>query len=291
MVTGNNLTAPVPATSEFFDLTYSDEPASNYILLLEIASKSVKASWYHKSKNLITGFAKYPIEIGSATNGIESLLKSYPFLGSDFAQTIISLFTHNCQIFPLGVGIKTGEEIFSLTNELNAESDQLLNHELVSGQTILQYTASRKLVVEINRCFSKSLLIPHLAPRIEDGLIRLKKSILTNQLSAHIEDDHITIIAFENRQLILSNSFYQTGKEDVAYYILYVAEVLGFDSEKTNLHLSGQIKIGDDKWNILSAYWKRIKIAEALLGIDLSGQIHSRPQGEFDYLTQQLLCA
>jgi hypothetical protein len=290
MVTGNNSTGITELSSEHFDLTFSDEPASIYILLLEVATSTLKASWYHKSKNLITGFAAYPLSLNSKSNSIESIVQNHPYLSSDFEQTIVSVVSNNYHLAPIGAGFIADSESFSLTNELDETNSQLLNHELVSGKTAVQYAVAKRIISDIEKHFPNSTFLPHIAPRIEEGLITLKKSILTNRLCAHIENDHVSIIAFENRNLILSNSFYQTGKEDIAYYILYVAEVLGFDSEKIDLLLSGEIENGDETWNVLNAYWKRIKISEPMNGIDISTKLHNRSLAEFDYLTHQLLC-
>lgn len=291
MVTGNNLTDVKTVSSEYFDLTFSDEPATNYVLLLEVTSSSVKACWYHKSKNLITGFAHYPIDSRTDDFGLEALLANHPYLNSDFDQIIISIVAENYQLLPSNIGITADKALFQLTNKNLSDKAELLGYNLISGHTSIMYEASEKLISSLEKLFPKNILIPHVAPRIEHGQVKLKKSILTDRLCAHIEDGFISILAFKNRQLTLANTFYQTGKEDIAYYILYVAEIIDFDSQKTDLVLSGDFEIGDEKWNILNAYWKRIKIAEPIDGVDISSKLHDRSTPEFDYLTQHLLCA
>lgn len=290
MVTGNNLTELKSLEKEFFDLTYSDEPASNYILLLEFGSSELKACWYHKAKNLVTGFATYPLDNKSVAASIEKIAASHTYLFSDFDQYLISVCSDNYQCTPISMGIGNEEQSFTLSNNFDSKNELLNSYELVGERLKIQYVIANELQKAIEKTFPKHALVPHIAPRVEKSKLDLKKSIAEDLVVVHIEETQIDIIAFKGRKLQLCNSFFQTGKEDIAYYILYCVEVLGLNPEKVELRLSGKIEIGDDKWNVLNAYWKRLSIESALDQIEISDQLHNRDKAEFDYLTQTLLC-
>ena len=70
-------------TEEYFDLSFSEEPASYYYLLLTIDQEWVHAAWYHSTKNLITGFARYPNQ-----NSLKGLIEQHPYLRSEFKEVI-----------------------------------------------------------------------------------------------------------------------------------------------------------------------------------------------------------
>lgn len=291
METGSKTSAILKENSEFFDLTFSEEPASNYVLLLEIGTNCVKACWFHKTKNLITGFANYPIKPGNINLALKDLLASHPFLGSDFSDIVIADISANVQVIPNYILESiSADKAFGVTNSFNSETETILKHPLISEKATLLFCVSKKLIETINDCFPKGTIIPLAAPRIEQTMIELQKTVLSDRLIAHISDDYISIIGFKGRELSVVNSYFQTGSEDIAYYILFIAETLELNTQQIPLILSGNIAIGDDHWKLLSAYWKTIQIAEPIEGIEISQRTADRPLAEFDYLTQHLLC-
>ncbi len=276
---------------EFFDLTYSDEPASYYILSLEIDDNGVKAFWYHRNKNLVTGFAEYPFQKGSIKEAIQNLVQEHPFLRSDFEQTIVSIRTENFALIPNIIESSEDLDLFQVTNEFNGETDSLRSYSLINLKARILFSISKELEEAIYKAFIHVNIIPHVAPRIEFALNDLKSKIASELILAHISSDRVDVLIFRNNKLALCNSFYQTSKEDLVYYTLYCAEILEITPQKHHLVLSGDIAIGDENWKVISSYWKKLKIASGLENIDVSNQLNITENARFDYLTHSLLCA
>ena len=119
-------------SSEHFDLTYSNEPASGYVLILELDDYQLKACWYHQSKKLITGFAEYKLQGESFQSALNSLLQSHSFLKAEFQQTIISFRNANYSLIPRSTDDLKNHDWFEISNEFNNESEVLLEHNLVN---------------------------------------------------------------------------------------------------------------------------------------------------------------
>lgn len=285
-----SISAP-SSQKEFFDLTFSNEPASYYLLILEWDQLELRACWYHQNKNLVTGFASYTLKSGSLEDALKSLLSEHSFLHSEFHQTIVSVRSSNYSIVPRSLNTNSQEELFRTTNELDADHETLLSYPLVNLRANVLYAVDADALKTLQEKFFHAVLIPHVAPRIEASLNRMKASGLSSLMLTHVSGEHIDVIAFDHDKLVLANSFYQQGKEDIAYYVLYSAEVLGLNPEQVTLTLSGDVSIGDESWKMLSSYWKTMELAQAAPHVKISDKLENYSKSNFDYLTQSLLCA
>ncbi len=273
-------------TEEFFDLTYSNEPASYYYLILEIQSKVVKAAWFHSTKNLVTGFASYPFD-GSISN----LIQSHPFLASEFKEVLVCIENANYLLSPKNIFDGHSQEVFKLSNSLDSETEVLRKTGLVNLKSEIIHPLSIELESEITSSFKHFKILPHIAPRIEQEMNNLRSLQSDTAIYTHVSSESMDIRIYTNKKLSLSNAFYQTGKEDIAYYLLYSSDVMEVNPEKTQLILSGDIKMGDDVWVLLSKYWKNISLVEPLSRIKISDKLSSDVAVAYHHLTHALLCA
>ncbi|MEZ4721248.1 MAG: DUF3822 family protein [Flavobacteriales bacterium] len=276
---------------EYFDLTFSNESASHYMLLLELDHDMLRACWYHQTKNLITGFAAYPVSNASLERAFQQLFAEHTFLKSEFDQCVVSVRTSNYALIPKSSEKQSSKRWFELSNNMDESNEVLLEYSLVGERIKVLFALDNSIEKVIKSCFINSKVIPHIAPRIEHQLGVLKSLHLKDCLIAHISTDQVDIQAYQDSDLQLANSFFQSGHEDIAYYILYTSEVLGINPETTPLTVSGNISIGDDSWKMLSDYWKKMEVAKPMDRIQISSQLDGYPTSEFDYLTQSLLCA
>lgn len=288
------MTTAIPtADAEYFDLRYSNEPASYYVLILEIDRPYVRALWYHRAKNLVTGFASYRIPSADAEasgrGGWLELLQRKPFLRSEFEQTVVMVRTENYQVTPRVIQEESAS-LFEIANS-KGETQMMLFHDLVNMRAGVRWATDKELVARVSDRLAHALAIPHIAPILEHAHNALKHRINRTGVFVHISAQQADVLVFEDRQLKLCNSFYQSGAEDVAYYVLYCAEVLGIQPETEPLWLSGQVKPGDSTWSLLGAYWKTIHAAPALSGIEISNALGDYPPSMYHHLTYGLLCA
>ncbi|MBT3648400.1 MAG: DUF3822 family protein [Flavobacteriales bacterium] len=271
---------------EFFDLSFTDEPASYYYLIVELDDSRVKLMWYHLSKNLVTGFATYPLE----NESFDQWLKSNPQLKSDYKEVIVCVRTDNYLLNPRGLVDGTDHEIFTVTNTLDTERDALRSFRLVNVKADYAFPISKRTDEAIHSAFSHLRIIPHTAPMVERTFNLLQSRQTKTLLKAHVNTDSVDILAFKEGKLLLVNSYFQTTKEDIAYYVLYAAEILDYNPEQDILEVSGDVDMGDESWNLLSEYWKRLELVAPLDSVKVSPALQGYDPARFDYLTHALLC-
>lgn len=271
---------------EHFDLTYANEPASYYILLLEVGKTRVKALWYHTTKNLITGFASYPY-----SGNMQLLLATHPYLASEFKEVIITLDEPNFAVNPSSLVESNFSTYAMLGNNALTEKESTLSVNLINMRARVDFKIDIESEINIKNAISHGKILPHIAPRIEHELNLAKKQPNKNFLSAHVGDEQIDIRIYKGGKLAMANSFYQTGAEDIVYYILFSGEVLELNPEQEQLLISGETKIGHEHWMLLSKYWRNISLSEPLDRIEISDKISSVFDARFNYLTHSLLCA
>lgn len=286
-VTGNNILVTASSEiEEYFDLTYSNEPASYYYLILEIQAHAVKTAWFHSTKNLITGFATYPFD-----GSIGNLIKAHPFLSSEFKEVLVCVEKANYLLCPKHLINGTSHNIFTLSNALDSDTEVLRTTDLVNLKSEIVHPISIELESEITSNFKHVKILSHIAPRIEQEMNILRSINMEVAMYAHIAEDALDIRVYKKKKLSLANSFYQTGKEDVAYYLLYSSEVMEVNPEETKLIISGNISIGDNTWLLLSNYWKNISLADPLAQVEISEKLLSEQTSSYFHLTHALLCA
>lgn len=272
---------------EYFDLSYSNEPASYYYLIIELDAHQVKLMWYHLSKNLVTGFAHYPLPQG----GIKEWLNSNPQITTDYKEVIVCMRTDNYLLNPKGILNGTDPEIFGLTNKLDSDNESLREFDLVNLKASCAFPISNETDESLHNAFSHLQIIPHNVPLLEQTLNAVEKRQSKTIVKAHINQESVDIIVVKEGQLLLCNSYFQTNKEDIAYYILFASETFDLNVEGDLLELSGEIEIADPTWQLLSDYWKRIELAKPLENIQVSTALDGYDKAQFDYLTYALLCA
>lgn len=75
----------------------------------------------------------------------------------------------------------------------------------------------------------------------------------------NVSKGYFEIVVIKNRQLLLYNTFHFLSKEDFIYYILFTVEQLALNPELFKLYLLGEIKEGDELYDIVYIYIRHIE--------------------------------
>lgn len=97
------------------------------------------------------------------------------------------------------------------------------------------------------------------------------KSKLGNnrKMYIHLKNKETDIYAFERGRLLLGNSFPCHAPSDSIYYTLYVWKQLGFDQERDELHLTGQLNEKERLLSELRKYIRQVFITTPATHLDL----------------------
>lgn len=293
MVTGSNQSSANTGVEEYFDLSFAKEPASSYLLLLQLTKSHIKACWYHINKNLVTGFAKYALDqTRNQQDTLTKVLEHHPFLRSEFHQCVVSIDYGESVILPDAIAGSLDELDMKFQFNPTAESaPSFKRHDLVNINANIEFELPQWLDLWLKNQLSNPLPIPSAAPFIEWSFNHLKSSASHALSLLKVNEDSLDLFLFNNNQLCLSNRFPQSTPEDIAYYLLYSSEVVGIDPEKCPLIICGNVSLGDEAWKLIATYWKDMAMMESLKRIDISSEIPPAAQRSFADLTLSLLCA
>ena len=107
------------------------------------------------------------------------------------------------------------------------------------------------------------------------------------EVFAHIGETHFEIIVIKAQKLLLYNTYSYTTKEDFIYYILYVAEQLGLDTNTFKLNLFGQISTQDALFSIAYTYVKNVSLYNPNLNYKVLFPLSENKKRSFFTLLQQ----
>jgi hypothetical protein len=98
-----------------------------------------------------------------------------------------------------------------------------------------------------------------------------QKSTLGNnrKLYAYIHSAKLDVYCYERRRLLLANSFDCRLTPDRMYYLLYVWNQLGFDQERDELNLCGELTDKDALLNGLKKYVRQVFVLNPADHVDL----------------------
>jgi len=103
-----------------------------------------------------------------------------------------------------------------------------------------------------------SFTYKHYSTVLIDQLLVLEKHSNTSKVYVNIRKNAFEIIAFDNGNLTLFNTFDFTTKEDFIYYLLFTLEQLQLNPETVKLVFLGQINKEDELYQIAYTYIRHV---------------------------------
>ena len=98
-----------------------------------------------------------------------------------------------------------------------------------------------------------SLIQHFLAKSVNDGSV---------EFFVHIAANHFELVLFQNKKLLLFNSYEYQTKEDFIYYILFVFEQLQLNQQTQVIKLYGNIDKESDLYQIAYQFIRNVEIAD-----------------------------
>ncbi|WP_299886449.1 DUF3822 family protein [uncultured Lacinutrix sp.] len=104
----------------------------------------------------------------------------------------------------------------------------------------------------------------HFSTILIESLLAIEKNSNDTKLYINVNTNHFEIIALKEGKLLLYNTFEYITNNDFIYYILFTAEQLGFNPETLNLVFLGDIKEGDNLYNIVYKYIRHVSFGSRM---------------------------
>ena len=253
----------------------------HYVLRLYLGTDCFIFAAYSTTESPSFLHFQYPTERKrSLAANIKCICKENPFSGKKFKNIHILLADTPCIAVP--------QELF---NEAQAEtlyyacmpkkSNCMIQHHILSShQLVLLYetdkTVQQLLLDEFPDACIQSSFIPPIKYLHERCQLSDRKKIYV-----HLQHKNMNLYAFDDKHFLMQNTFRCTNGNDLVYFLLYTWQQLGFNQEKDELYITGNLP---DKEIVLKelhrfiqqiaiinpmAEFKRAEFAKADIGFDL----------------------
>ena len=93
-----------------------------------------------------------------------------------------------------------------------------------------------------------------------DRILQIQKNNAKESMHINITETYFDLVVTKNNTLQLYNRFEYQTKEDFIYYILFVSEQLGLNTEQFECVLMGVIKKDDDLYSIAYKYIRHVSL-------------------------------
>ncbi|ANH81049.1 hypothetical protein A8C56_08710 [Niabella ginsenosidivorans] len=189
-------------------------------------------------------------------NHISSLLGELPFLQQQFAKKIIAFDFPAYTLLPVFLNEGDNEALLHLAG---ADPQDHILTEVINNNIALNYSVPYSL---LNQCIHN---IPgaaywHLqAVRITE----LLKDRAASIMEVNIIDDHFSVVASKNGQLLLARHYTYQAPEDLLFYLLKIAEVHQLPQTEVQLNVSGLIDSDSRLYRMLYDYFLNIRLMKA----------------------------
>src|SRR6478752_2792650 len=137
--------------------------------------------------------------------------------------------------------------------------DELANQEM--NNVYIPYVNINNFLLDRFESFNYK----HANSILVSKLLHLSKNIEEKLFFVHVQSHKFEIIAVENQQLLLFNSFEYKTEGDFIYYLLFVAEQLNLNPEYFKLYFLGEITEESELYKIAYKYVRNVDL------LDVSG--------------------
>ncbi len=253
METGQNYTKLKPKTNitPLTDKRLSVQ-ISLYGLSFLVTTFYAKETVYFTKKDFKT--AQTPEEL---LTHISKIVNQDSNLSTSFKEVMLLYHTNAYTVVPSGLFDATkASEYLKFTVKILA-TDFVAHDQIKQSDLTLVYIP----FVNINNFFFEkfgSFKYFHNNTILIEKLLRVNKFEKETQVYANVETTFFDLLVIKKGELLLCNTFEFQTPEDFTYYVLFVYEQLQLDPNIVPCILLGNIKKGDEIFNMLFTYIKDV---------------------------------
>ncbi|NPD46545.1 MULTISPECIES: DUF3822 family protein [unclassified Lentimicrobium] len=287
------------ARAEYFDSTYSVENHKNYRLSIQLRLNGFSFAIFSAETKKILKIQEYGIhwnKDGSSEQKWQMLNQSlldtlekenFEFMVFPSVKVILDHKEYHLQAPIYADDAKKDKEIDF--NQSIGYSHTTLSKKISGVDSIISYAIPSFIKHTISDYFSKAQTLHIIDVLINDIRILHQNKVIGKRLYVNISDRDIHIIAYDS-ELIFSNSFTYSTKEDFIYFILLAFEQLAMNPEEDPLYFMGEISRSSALFNIAWQYIRNVHFMGMQLPAMLSQDFDQLPIHQYYLLLQSNIC-
>jgi hypothetical protein len=226
----------------WIDESFDVKQASDYHISIQIGLDGFSFCILDTRRNKYLVFQHIPLIVGKLqflSRKIETLFDQEEKLNASFKSVSVSYSTNKATLVP-----KEYSESANFLKIATIASDMSRNEELrtddIPGFNYqLAYSCPKEIMSLLNRKYTdfkfRHKSVPLIASVVDQ---RTEKK---NTLLVNFEKKYIRMIAFDDMQIALYNSFYFKNESDFLYYALNIWQSLQFDPERDEILIGGYV--------------------------------------------------
>lgn len=287
------------ARAEYIDSTYSVENHKNYRLSIQLRLDGFSFAIFASETNKILKIQEYKSPWRKDLGQDEQWQKINQYLLETFENDNIGLLSFSAvkvildhKEYHLQASIFVDETKSNTAIDFNQSinySHIILNKETLGLDCINAFAIPSSIRNTISDYFEKIDFLHISDILINDIRILHQNKKITKRLYVYISDRDIHIIAFD-KELLFSNSFHYSAKEDFIYFILLAFEQLEMNPEEDPLYFVGEISRSSALYNITWQYIRNVHFMGKQLSAVLSQDFDQLPIHQYYLLLQSNIC-
>ena len=238
------------------DFTKSEQ----YTLSIRLSADGFSFSVYHPQNkdDFYHGFYKVNTAY-SMTANLKKMFASIKELSYSYQQTNILIDTERFTAIPFDLfEDEQTEELFH-QNFLKDENETILCNILGKSNVALLFGMERHAHQALIEHFGQIRIFACISP-LTELFTPMSQEGNCRKLFVHFLPEKMEVFAFDHGKLLLINSFTCSTIADQVYYLLFIWQQLGFNQEKDQLCLCGEMDIEKKILAELSKFLRQISI-------------------------------
>lgn len=195
------------------------------------------------------------VESLSLTANLKQTFRELEWLELPFHRVNVLMADKRFTFIPLEFFEDEQTEIIFYHNHPKRENETVLYNILHKNNTVVLFGMDKSAYSFLRERHPDIKFYSQASPFIE---FFSSKSRLGNnrKMYVYLQKDAVDVYSYERGHLLLANSFKCKSTSDCVYYLLYIWKQLGFEQERDELHLTGDL---NDKELLLSELRKFIR--------------------------------
>lgn len=241
---------------------------SSITLLIEISYKAINLGLFDNSNHKYVGVISYSVQENlnsqKLAEYIQYLLNEEPFFKKEYKKILISYKSHFSTLIPeelfdenniskyfefYKIYQNTDLQIYDKISSLNQYNIYILPDEI---NNVLKSNLVNYKLINNNTSLITSTAFYN-ARQVKDS----SKNVFIN-----VGNSEFDMVAYNDKQLIINNTFKYKTKEDFIYYLIFALKQIKFETNECQIFLSGKIVIQSLIFKILTKYIKNIDFVE-----------------------------
>jgi hypothetical protein len=231
----------------YHDDNFSLDKTEDYTLLIQVEDNSF--SYAISNDGILIAWAEnYPFDELSDPQELLDLLSA------KYKQIVIGLPAHSFTLVP--AELFTGDRLPNLARFLDVKPDSKVLAQILDQENVIVYKTSEAIVNAAEEFGIRNTVFTS-----KGWLTAIAQNNPGNSdLYLNIEKDKVEISYFKGNKLRFYNSFEFKEADELAYFIVLVANELNLEPKTTSLYLSGDLEADDKILSRLAEFFGKAEV-------------------------------